>query len=470
MTPAAVAAILFLASLAIGLTFRHHYWDDPYIISVYARNLIRGNGLVFNFGERVLGTTTPLYTLVVALVGLFAPDIPTASCVLSALCTALLGLFIFSGIEGESGRLAGLLCAALVIFSVNSYMYVGIETYFYAMLAYGSFCLFSRRCYGPAAVMVGLSVLARPDGILAAAALFIGYLFRERRFPLPYAGLFLLVTLPWAAFAYWYYGDVLPQTFYAKKGLISCSQYFREYVVQGIGDWVFARNQQELPISPFILPAIGLIAGVWRSAYLRLCGAYAAAMIVGYTLIAPEDPWHSYPVMVAAFSSLGYGIFQVSLWAGMLSKNASFSRCIRVLVAAMLALPILLWQFSDLEKIREGYSGTWLGGPRHRAYLQTAQWLNINAAPRAVVLTLEPGTMAFYSNCIFYDYWGLISRKGWKVSWREADLNLKPDYVIWTDAEKEDKYPVPGGYTLRKIIEVAPFPRIFISEKTNHST
>ena len=45
--------------------------DDAYITFRYARNLLRGYGLVFNPGEHVLGTTTPLYALLMAFLGLF---------------------------------------------------------------------------------------------------------------------------------------------------------------------------------------------------------------------------------------------------------------------------------------------------------------------------------------------------------------------------------------------------------------
>jgi len=462
---ALIAAGIFIVSLAIGMAFRHHYWDDPFIVSVYARNLIRGNGLVFNHGERVLGITTPLYTLVVALTGLFFPDIPTLSCIISAFSTALLGIFIFYGATVGEDWIGGAVCAALVILSANSYMYVGIETYFYAMLVYGSFCLFCHGNYGSASVLAALGVLARPDGVLAALILLTSYLVKERRFPATYSVLFLLITLPWAAFAYYYYGDILPQTFYAKKGSISHHQYLNEYVIRGIGGWIFSRNQQNLPFPPFILPVIGLVCGARRSLFLRLSYIHAIAMIAGYVIISPEDPWHSYPVMVAAFLSLGFGIYQVADWVGALFKPWAYWNFARAITASLLALPILLWQFSDLENIRDGYAHTWLGGPRHKAYVQTAQWLNNNAAPGATVLTLEPGTMAFYSKCVFYDYWGLISRKGWKISWRDAPRGLRPDYIIWNNAEKEDAYPVPDGYILRRVIEVSPFPRIFISEK-----
>ena len=50
----------------------HPYWayDDAYISYRYAQNLRDGHGMVYNRGEWVLGTTTPLYTAILALLGL----------------------------------------------------------------------------------------------------------------------------------------------------------------------------------------------------------------------------------------------------------------------------------------------------------------------------------------------------------------------------------------------------------------
>ena len=45
--------------------------DDAYITFRYAQNILQSQGMVYNFGERVLGTTTPLYTLLMAFMGVF---------------------------------------------------------------------------------------------------------------------------------------------------------------------------------------------------------------------------------------------------------------------------------------------------------------------------------------------------------------------------------------------------------------
>jgi len=45
--------------------------DDAFITYRYVRNILAGIGFVYNPGEQVLGTTTPLYTLLLTAFGYF---------------------------------------------------------------------------------------------------------------------------------------------------------------------------------------------------------------------------------------------------------------------------------------------------------------------------------------------------------------------------------------------------------------
>ncbi len=66
--------IIFVLGILLRLPFLPTTGDDAYITFRYARNLISGLGYVFNPGEHVLGTTTPLYTLYLALAGRLGLD------------------------------------------------------------------------------------------------------------------------------------------------------------------------------------------------------------------------------------------------------------------------------------------------------------------------------------------------------------------------------------------------------------
>src|SRR5438093_3627463 len=73
-----------LGALAVRLHVGPLTIDDAFITYRYARNFAEGLGLVYNPGQAVLGTTTPLYALMMAALYRFGvTDLPTASWVLN---------------------------------------------------------------------------------------------------------------------------------------------------------------------------------------------------------------------------------------------------------------------------------------------------------------------------------------------------------------------------------------------------
>ena len=104
-----------LVALAVGIyawRFLPILNDDPYITARYARNLATGHGFVYNEGERVLGTTTPLTTLLLAGGMIALPD-ELALRLLSALFLGLTSalFLVFGRCFGRplAGLAAGLL-------------------------------------------------------------------------------------------------------------------------------------------------------------------------------------------------------------------------------------------------------------------------------------------------------------------------------------------------------------------------
>lgn len=58
--------VIMLVALLARLLPGPRMIDDAFITFRFARNIVHGIGSVYNSGERVLGTTTPFYTLLMA--------------------------------------------------------------------------------------------------------------------------------------------------------------------------------------------------------------------------------------------------------------------------------------------------------------------------------------------------------------------------------------------------------------------
>src|SRR5215510_13476622 len=102
-------SLLAGAALAWGWFYRHFAQDDAFITYRYAQNLVMGYGFVYNPGEpSVLGTTTPLYTLLLALGGkISGQEIRWVSHVISILSLWLGGLVLYVLGRDHQPRLAG---------------------------------------------------------------------------------------------------------------------------------------------------------------------------------------------------------------------------------------------------------------------------------------------------------------------------------------------------------------------------
>jgi len=125
---------LILLALAARIIPGPRTIDDSFITFRYARNLLNGEGFVYNSGQRVMGTTTPLYTFLMAGLGLLTggpeANFPALALGLNAAADALTCLLLWRlgkrfG-SSRAGGVAGVLWA-VAPFSVT-FAIGGLET------------------------------------------------------------------------------------------------------------------------------------------------------------------------------------------------------------------------------------------------------------------------------------------------------------------------------------------------------
>lgn len=228
--------LLLLAWLASVAWF---LCDDAFISFRYARNLLDGHGLVFNPGERVEGYSNFLWVLelalIWALVGLrpehAAPWLSVA-CTVGTVAAMLWWIARIPGVRHR--RMVAWIALGLVCSSATFAVWTsagGLETRqftFFVVLAIVCLTVHGSRCWG--LILVSLSLAAasytRPEGPLIAAccfAWFIGQrILTSKRLRLEPTEVFSLIApfvvlvLAHVLFRHAYYGEWLPNTYYAK--------------------------------------------------------------------------------------------------------------------------------------------------------------------------------------------------------------------------------------------------------------
>ena len=228
-----LVALAWLASAAWFLC------DDAFISFRYARNLVEGHGLVFNPGERVEGYTNFLWVLeLAALWRVFGLRPENVAPWLSVLCTiGTLGAVVWWAAKLPGLRRRGLVIwMALGLLCTSATFAVwtsggGLETrQFTLFVVVAVVCLTvhagSRRGLLAASLSLAAAAYTRPEGLLIAACCFGWFVVQRivaaRRLHVDVQKLAWLV-LPFGAligaqflFRYGYYGEWLPNTYYAK--------------------------------------------------------------------------------------------------------------------------------------------------------------------------------------------------------------------------------------------------------------
>ena len=218
--------------------------DDAFISFRYARNLLEGHGLVFNPGERVEGYSNFLWTLELAAIwGIFGVKPEYAAPWLSVAFTAgTLAALLWWGLRTPGLPYRGLttwMALGLVCGSATFAVWTsggGLETRqftFFIVLAVACLALYRRNRWGLLAASLSLSAaaLTRPEGPLIAVICCGWFIVQSMadagRHQLYWRGLdwrglayligpCVIVIGAHFLFRYGYYGEWLPNTYYAK--------------------------------------------------------------------------------------------------------------------------------------------------------------------------------------------------------------------------------------------------------------
>ncbi len=421
-------------TLALVALLTAAYWDytqdDVFITFAYSRNIASGEGFVFNPGERVQGTTTPLYALLMAAVYTVTPDLLHAGNLLSglfALATAALLVFTLRPMLSRPAR--GALAITLAA-SPLVYVSFGMETLLYCAILAGAFWLWARGRRAASLLAAAALTWTRADGLVLAATLgllvagdALGDLRAGRGDPrrsltavIRLALVYLGGIAPWVIFAWAYFGTPLPQTFSAKEEMFQGVKFWDD----GVGWWrSFYGN------NPLTLLAVPLIAlGVWRAWWapsLRPLALWPALYFAGYLALNVTAFWY-YTPLLAALAALA------ALGGDWLARRLVRSGWRRPLVAAMAGLLVLVSTALGAVRAWDYHAPP----PRMATYRLVGEWIAAHTDTAATLLVKDLGIVGYYAQRHTRDSFGLIVPDLHVVSDAYAVAKYKTDLVVTT--------------------------------------
>ena len=429
-----IGATVLFTRLA-GL-YSMNLYDDAFITFRHAINFAHGHGLVFNEGSAVLGTTSPLFALILAgaaYLGVAPPFAAAAIGITADLVAAMLGFTILMRDLGRSAGVAFALCFALdphIIRVGVGGMEAGL--FFLVTLIWAQFVTAGKK--GPALVLSSLAVFIRPEGaLLVLFSLVLSWYKQKSRRILMWtiaAAAIGAIGIGWIWCAY---GAVLPQSIAAKSidAGGSLAQVVRTFFFPegAYGQWLLT-----------ILALAGVPLAFRESPTVKLHLTWTLAYIGAYLLARPSMwSWYGYPVYGA--KALVAGIWLGSVWdrwvcltqhrpptgGGLLRSAADGSGTLAAKLAAAIATPCSASAISMTAAV----SLAALGGPspvRLGVYEPLATWCNDNVKPGQTIAAKDVGVIGYYSPAFIYDLDGLV--------WPERRRYAHPHDVI--EAKKPD--------------------------------
>lgn len=393
-----IAAAGWMAWLAV------YQVDDAFIVYRYARNLAHGHGFVFNAGERVEGVTCFLWTVALAPFSLVGLPLPRLAPILTTM-TGLACLIVVARRHAESEGRTGLatrdLLAPLLLGVTPAFAYwsVGaLEIVPYALLvtlAARAHASEKRRGAGStSAVWLGVASLVRPETPLLVAALGVD---RLRTLGLAVTARWFAIVgaffAPFLLFRRLYFGEWLPNTYYAKTGPLPFQ------LAEG---WFYLRGCLTSLVPSFGAtgPAIALLGGLaivvlvvfaWRRPELRTEVIVLLAIVLG--IVAEGGDWMIlFRFWVPLLPSLALIVAAALLRAAAVHRVGS-------VLASLIVLSIVANGLTEAARVRNNGHGLVVNaiGYRH-AHLKVARFLKDNAAPGDAVALMDIGLIGWHAD------------------------------------------------------------------------
>ncbi len=440
--------ILLALAAAIFVLHARVYWnwteDDAYITFRYAQNLVRGQGLVFNPGERVEGYSNFSWVLISAA-ALRAGLDPVTTAKVIGLTAGVFSLFLSCllarRIAPESG-LATLVAPYYLAISpvLVRHSIAGLETSLFAFLLTAGILLAaaSGGRLQSALFLVDILLLSvtRPEGPGLAILLLGGRLLAQggwraawRRTRFMDAGCFFLFFGVYFCWRWSYFGSFFPNSFYAKalggvRGAIDGAQYMLDFLRDAGGP---------LFVGQVLVP---MLLGCANAAY-----SIALACLVLYLvfIILSGGDWmfhyrffaNTLPVLAACIAAgVAYALAQTRV---MTRRKILLLVC----AAAVLVGTSLSLSNTELPVARLVLPAIERNAYLSQSYAQLGRWFRENTPPDATIAISDIGAVGYYSERRILDMFGLTDRRIARLRGRmhyKADpqsvLARKPEYVV----------------------------------------
>lgn len=402
--------------------------DDALITLKFVRNLVQGNGFVYNPGEWVLGTTTPLYTMFVAVISKIAAADPAIAAPWALLPLEAANILLVWFIVLRTTKSLAAASMAGFLYSLSRYsMFAALlcmEAPLFNFLILSSSVLLSYKdrpwCRRTALALCGATAICRPEGLIFFLVFWGLLLYDERRLKPADFFWFGLLLVPWIIFATIRFGHPIPHSALAKRvGYVSIPHQSTGWVMDYLANLLDWRGIRPDPSFIVLLLNLFLISAGIKYLARRNAAAIAPAMFSTGLWLAYAAanqfmfPWYLSPLDPGFCIAAVSGVLAAASWLAQY-KPARVRSDIIVLAVMVPLLALRLFWFDGVActamsgsfKCRDSaltfphYGIRPQGGRifgREGLYRQVAFDLAGELTPQTNILAPEFGTLGYFT-------------------------------------------------------------------------
>lgn len=403
--------------------------DDAFISFRYADNLVHGKGLTWNEGDKVEGYTNFLWTMIMTIPFMVNIDVVVFAYVLGlVIFTANLALTYRLAVYLFSSPWISLLCIFLLGTNYTFSCYAtggletGLQTFFFLLAVLGVITFRSAAPHKPyhlflISCVFSFALLTRLDSailLLATSPFLIKGVIDTSHSSRETLRNMLFLSIPavlfigsWLLWKSYYYGDILPNTYYAKvsnsssfRGMLYLYGFFSSYWLIPFVFLILASADRFLRKESSHISIIATLAFLWCFYLVHVGGDF-----MEFRFLVPILPFMIILAAWLIFRVLNQRALQVALalliFMGSIHHYITFSRT------------SLNWEIESIQELHGHLTHPWENWGQVGIVLRD---LFEGSQSDVIIATTAAGAIPFYSRLPTVDMHGLndswIARHG----------------------------------------------------------
>jgi arabinofuranosyltransferase len=422
-----------LAEVLVLAAYTRFRWadfdlDDSFITYAYAKSIAAGQGFLFA-GQKVLGTTTPLYALLLGGLSWLGVPIPLAAKAIGLLSALAACILLHLLVREVLGPWAGLVAATFLAINARHILISmsGMETGLYAALCLAAFYSFLKQRDVLTACLTAAICLLRPDGVLLVLVLVAAHVLGRRKLRLAPILCFCVPVALWTAYSWLEFGSPVPTSITAKLAYPDYGMFHLNAAMKSLG----------AGLAPALL-GLGIVGLIYLCAFgrgLLPLAAWTALYLLAF-MRAPNFNWYYVPPIPGLIVVTVAGLMVL---CRILNASRGFQgwgwELIKIASATAAAVLVGHWTLQDARAYRSFMDRSY-GREVTSAYYSLGVWLREHTPENATVAVPEVGYVGYYSDRRILDLAGLCSPEviPYLQDRRYLDIirDFRPDYVALT--------------------------------------